>query len=324
MIRPAFKITARCPAALPSQKETGQLELLEGQGAGLYSDSKMIQLLACFSLLISSSMAVAEVTFEGFYRIENAGEHVGFSVVREDMDPKTKITTVRYFIVTTDRDHKLHEVKSISTHDAHFIPLTSDYVEKTEGQAVERLHVRIDLTGKNYHYVKQQDSIQKQGNGKLKDNEFLRPMTEHVLLLNHLKKGKAYTYDVFRDDEAAHRGGQVQVLDEATVHGHKLFQILDDAEMHPQENWLADNGQVLLSRLPKVSVTSKLVSNFEAAVGQIPFERSELLHFFPEMPKGERNLVAEHQVVLGDVKFKTEVDTHRHVIPGAMPIRLPN
>ncbi len=268
-------------------------------------------------------MANAEITFEGFYRIENAGEHVGFSVVREELDPKTKISTIRYFIVTTDRDHKLHEVRSTSTHDARLNPLTSDYIEKTEGQEVEHLHVQIKITGKNYHYVKQEDKFKKQGDGKLKDNEFLRPMTDHVLLLNHLKKGKAYTYDVFRDDEAAHRGGQVQVLDEATVKGHKLFQILDDSEMHPQENWLADNGQILMSRLPKVSVTSKLVPNFEMAVGEIPFKRSDLLHFFPEMPKGEKNLIAEHQIVLSDVKFKSEVDTHRHEIRGALPIRLP-
>src|ERR1700722_8811977 len=67
-----------------------------------------------------SVAARGETVFEGYYRVEDAGTPVGFAVAREEFDAKSGVWTIRSFIHTFDREHKLHEVSAVSRNDRDF------------------------------------------------------------------------------------------------------------------------------------------------------------------------------------------------------------
>jgi len=269
-----------------------------------------------------STFARGEVVFEGYYKIEGGGSHIGFSVLREEFDPKTNIWTIRNYVHTADRSHKLHEVTTVSQHDQFFRPLKSEYLEAEGEDDFVVTNVTIRVKGKSFTAKGQIGSPKKNElKGKLDENEVFRNVISRALLINHPANGRVFSYRVLNHDWPLHRSGVARVLDEKVSQGQKVYQILENSDSYMQEIWITGNGQILLTRHPGSNFVAKLVS-MEEAIKDQKFSRNSLTKIFFEVPEGKKNVIVKHDVIFDFGLFKAKFDTGENQFKGAVPIRL--
>jgi hypothetical protein len=152
-----------------------------------------------FPILLLSWFARADILFEGYYKLENDRRHVGFAVVRTEVDAK-KIRTTRIFIHTIDRDKKSHQSTQVTKETLTHHPMDSDFFELVEGKA-ER--VQTQFQGTSYQSQFQNKSGKQSDKWRLEPNTVLSSSVLPVLLANKPVKGKTYSYRAVQENRPA-------------------------------------------------------------------------------------------------------------------------
>jgi hypothetical protein len=281
----------------------------------------MIKNIYILTGLFFSLNLEAAIIFEGYYRIEDSGKHVGFSVLREDFDPIKKIRTIQYLVNTRDRDQKIQKIEATTRQTENYQPLSSDF-KGLDGDAPSRL--QISVAALNFQLQFRGEDIKSAQAGKFSKNEFWSSAAHRVLAANKFAVGKTYKYRALREDLGVHRVGQIQVLAHRSEKGFSIFQIYDDFENNAEEAWISIDGEILKSRIPTRNVTSTLVSTSQEALGSLGFEKSDLAIFFGDVPEGQINSIAAQKVKLKSDWFPAKIDTKPKVISGAIALRLPS
>lgn len=281
---------------------------------------RVASFLFLFSLILGPLSVQAEIVFEGFYRIERVGRHVGFSVVREEYDAVKKIRSFRYFVHTLDQDSKLRQIRGFSEHRENFEPILSDY---REDEAGKKSRTQISFTKKSFRIKQDVDGKKTERSGELRAHEVLRTIAHRVVHSMSFAKGKAISYQAIRDDDGTHRKGQVQILDVNKVGSRTIFQIVDDYEFSPEESWVTDSGEIVRNRNPKAGVISFLVADLKSAAGDLSFSPSDLVPFFDSPPEGKANLLWKESLKIPAELFGEKVDLTPRIRKDAIAVRLP-
>jgi hypothetical protein len=279
----------------------------------------MIRIPFLIILALKLSAAAAEIVFEGYYKIEKGEKPLGFSVVREEFDPKLKEWRMHYFINTRDRDHEERSINCSIRYNQNFKPLESTY-EETDGALKSSSHILFSGSKFTHKFVSK--GTKGTVSGTLGKDEFLRSSAHRVLLHNKLKKGMGYSFTALREDSGKQQSGQVKVHDEKDFGGHKVFQISDDFELYIEETWLTADGQVLSSRTPQFGITSTLVANIDIALEGSDYNRKNLAKMFGQIPLGKKNKVARGLTV-SRLSFSEKVSPQLLKLKNPTPVRLP-
>src|SRR5438132_1661888 len=96
----------------------------------------------CFMLaLLLGGRAQAEVTFEGYYRVETDGKHSGFSAYRTEYDVKNEVRTIRFYSKQTGEPAREEGIKLRQSKS--YLPLSFEhYVKDFSGSHRDKIDVK--------------------------------------------------------------------------------------------------------------------------------------------------------------------------------------
>lgn len=252
------------------------------------------------AVIFFGSSALAEVVFDGYYKIENDGKHVGFAVRQLDIDAKKKTRTYRMFVHTLDGEQKGHEESLIATSADNLRPIESS--DNDDGHTKK---LKYDAKKKS----------------KLQANEIFSISALSLLLENHPETGKFYSYMALRENNGTTNRGQMYVLKVKPMDKLQVYRVIDWFENPPIETWVASNGEILKELVPHKKLTSTLVKNADAAIGSIKFDRAVLKKTFGEIPTGQKNVLSDAANVVPD--FPEPYSSQYTFEPYATALKLP-
>lgn len=245
-------------------------------------------------LLISILFAMtsyAETQFEGFFRIEKDGKHVGYAIQRLAADSVTRTQTLTTYVRMRMPDNKEYfesfksvaAVPSLAPLQTHYRgDMSGMYVDvqaKFKGNAVV-VERRANKSAKPYRVI----------NTKLATKRpFLSSYLFYISDFGALKSGKNYMFDTFIDREGVASPGNLSVASEKSAGSLRHFQLVVDTSADPAESFVTDAGYPLGSRSTTQNFVSYWVSKRQDAVGQFEFPNNEVISLFGDLPEGQKN-----------------------------------
>jgi hypothetical protein len=242
-----------------------------------------------FLFIIFSQMVSAEVKFDGYYKIVNKGKHTGFVVERDEVDPKSKIMTVRYFVYFGPKETEF----VVATFRSDFSPISFKSDGLKEG-------IKRSLAGTCDHStcsMPAQDDSQEVDLIPLNGHTYLAAGLGLVLAAAKIKVGTTYNYDGIAEDSGQAGAGEVTIVAETNVETHKVYRAWDSMIDIQTEIWFTDQGEILRSKSTQRDVTAELTTA-DLAIGELEFQRSSLVKLFGDIPGGTTNILASGKINL--------------------------
>lgn len=251
-------------------------------------------MLLCFSPVATFA---AEIMFEGYYRIELAGKHIGYSIQRYEFDPKDKtFSTISFLRIKTGEEVMQESLKAKS--NDKFQPVSYNYT-LTQGKTLktidatfkgEIMKVKI-IDGKN---------VQDQTH-KLPKGTFLSSFLTYLMLQKKMKIDQAFQYSAVAEEDAASYNGKALIESREAKTSYDVLRILNSFKgekfvakvavvKDPKEADKYLRGEVLGTGSPTKNLSTELVESAVATENQI-VPNKILIDVFGNMPTGKNNLL---------------------------------
>ncbi len=247
-------------------------------------------------------MTWAETLFEGYYRIEESGKHIGYTIQRYSFDPKTKNRTISTYLRRKIDEDQVHTfIKSVSTERTTpkgkliFVPFLSEYSSNETGD-----NFRMSANFKNQNKPKVEfffDNARKPSDIKIETggpNSFLSNFLYYLVAAQNsdgdvqdLPLKRAIPYQAFSEDDGNYSDGFLYRIADKIVSGLTVLQIADRFAGETLESFVLPSGDMVGVRNNKTIVY--LVRDRAEAVGLLDFPQNEVTQFFGELPEGQKN-----------------------------------
>lgn len=247
-------------------------------------------LLFALAAVLWSSLAGAEVLFEGYSKVLLDGVHVGYTIQRYEFDPKKKEFTTEYFLKTNKVGGNITESLKARA-SADFKPISYQFTELVEDKprTIDAQFSGDMMTAKINHNGQTQ-TIQK----KLPKGTFLSSFLAYVMLQGKdgIKTGAKYTYNAIAEEDAGLYSGEAFVKGEETVNGLNVFKILNTFKGVQFVSYSTFKGEVIATRSPVQKVSTELVANIQEATAGLPLNSKTLGQIFGQVPQGIDNPIS--------------------------------
>lgn len=253
---------------------------------------RKLQTLASLTVLIAfltvSLHAKAEVLFDGYYKVTQFKKHIGFLVLKHEIDDKTKeFKTISYIKLSKGGFDMTETYQAVS--DGTFLPLRLSYIatqgKKTKTVAAEFKNQKMTGTvtedGKK---IKLNDSFPK--------GAFFSSALYYLMLQSKegLKTGTNFDYVGITEEGPVSIKGTVQVDKKMVTRGtSQLMKVTNSFAGSDYDNLVNGRGEVMSAVTPATSIESELVKNPEEAMGGIQMTKGTLEKIFGQVPQGKTN-----------------------------------
>lgn len=259
-----------------------------------------ILLFGVISLFFSPGAAfAAEIMFEGYYKIDLGGKHIGYAIQRYEFEPKDKSFTNTSFMRIKIGEKVSQQSLKAKTNDK-FQPLSYNYTG-AEGDAIKT----IDGTFKGETMTVKITDGKKVKNevSKLPKGTFFSSFLTYLMLQKKLELNQAFQYSAIAEEDGGSYNGKALIESKEPKTGYEVYRILNsfkgekfvslvgvvkDAK-DPAKNV---RGDVLGTNSPVQKLESTLVPASQATEGQIVPNKT-LTALFGGMPLGTANLLSE-------------------------------
>lgn len=257
------------------------------------------------SLLLFFSPAVSfagEIMFEGYYKIELSGTHIGYAIQRYEFEPKDKSFTNTSFMRLKAGGQVQQESLKAKTNDK-FQPLSYQYTA-TAGDVIKT----IDATFKGEIMTLKIIDGKKQRNEthKIPKGTFFSSFLTYLMLQKKLELNQAFQYSAIAEEEGASYNGKALIESKEPKGHYEAYRILNsykgekfvsmvgvvkDAK-DPSKNV---RGDVLGANSPVKNLSSTLVSPAALATEGHVVPNKILISLFGGMPTGQANLLSKEK-----------------------------
>jgi hypothetical protein len=239
------------------------------------------------SALLFTQNLCAETLFEGFYRIERKGKHVGYVMQRLSADTKAGTKTLTtYFRVRQDDQEKFEGTKTVVKVGSGR-PISSTYMTTTQGNPVTIVTQYNGAKGKVSFYAGKDK--------KLERVENIKPVAHaSAFIFYHadFKKmvpEKNYEYTALTEERGRIGVGILNYVNTKHTSAGQIVHVVDDFMGQPTESFVSENGEPLGSRAPLEDVIVYWVPNRQEAMGDMQFPTAEMTSLFGDLPEGKKN-----------------------------------
>lgn len=251
---------------------------------------KILKFLSLIAILIAISLnAKAEILFEGYYKVTQFKKHIGFLVLRHEIDDKTNNFKTTSFIKLGKGGFDLSEsYQAVSTGD--LAPVSINYLA-----AGDRKTKTIDVKFKDQ---KMTGSVVEDGK-KIKVNEkipkgvFLSSALYYLMLKSKdgLKTGTKFDYIAITEEGPVAMKGTVNVDKKMSTQGSlQLLKISNFFAGSEYENLVTTRGEVVSANTPATSIESELVKSKDEALDGVKLAPGTLEKIFGNTPEGKVNV----------------------------------
>lgn len=247
---------------------------------------KSVLLLIVFSFSLSSK---AELLFEGYYKVTQFKKHIGFLVLRHEIDEKTKNFKTTSFIKLAKGGFDLTEsYQAVS--DSELAPVSINYLA-----AGDKKTKTIDVKFKDGKMI---GTVVEDGKkSKLKETTtkgvFLSSALYYLMLKSKdgLKTDTKFDYAAITEEGPVVMKGTVSVDKKmVTQDSLQLLKVANNFAGSEYENLVTTRGEVVSAITPATSIESVLVKNKEEALEGIKLTAGTLEKIFGDAPAGKTNV----------------------------------
>lgn len=253
---------------------------------------KKVFLKALLSLIIlcSAINLKAEILFEGYYKVSQFKKHIGFFVLRNEIDAKTKkFKTISYLKLGKNGFDMTESLMATSNLD--FTPAEYTYLA-TDGQK----SVTIDATfkGDTMTAMMSESGEKRKISKKLQKGTFLSSSLYYMMLKSKegLKSGTQFSFNAIAEERADIFKGTSKVDKKMqTVGALQLLKVQNSFAGSDYENLITNTGQNFSAQTPATGIETELVKTSEEATQGLKYSTSHLEKIFGTIPEGKINVL---------------------------------
>lgn len=251
----------------------------------------MVRVLALLAALLIPLSTLADVLFEGYSKVNSGGVPVGYTIVRYEVDAKTKKYTATTFTKTGSLGSDITEsLKAVADEDLK--PISYSYTS-----IVGKTTKTIDAKFKKNHM----DATVDEGGKKktvrldLPKGAFLSSFLVYLMMKSKtgLKTDSKYEYEALAEEDAALIKGEAFVGKMENRNAFEVFKVLNKFKDMKFISYINDHGEVLETSSPSNSISTELVAKPADAVANFGTSPGILKSLFGDVPLGTKNIVSQ-------------------------------
>lgn len=258
----------------------------------VFSRIRALLWASTIALLMASPLHAGEIMFDGYYRVELEGKHVGFVVQRYEFDSSKKNFTSTIFtkmkIGTLLRQESLKAVSSDK-----FQPLSFQYTF-SEGDSIKTVDaiyknqadkVTASLTINDGKNTKALTSVSPKGT-------FLSSFLAYLMLQSGIDVGKKFAYSAVAEEDGNSYRGEAWVKEPAKFAGQDAMRVVNKFKGESFVSYVNKKGDVLGTESPKQNLNTILVASPALATEDQTVPNKILRQLFGDIPLGKVNPIA--------------------------------
>lgn len=252
-------------------------------------NSRRLIFVFLFMASIQFSLPIkAEILFEGFYKVTQFKKHIGFLVLRHEIDNKTKNFKTTSYIKLGKEGFDMTETYQAES-DATFIPLSLSYlaVGNKKTKTIDAKIKDLKMTG-----LVVEDGKKTKLNETLPKGAFFSSALYYLMLSSkeQLKTDSKFDYIGITEEGPVAINGSVSVDKKmATVGSNQLLKINNRFAGSDYDNLVSTRGEVYSAITPATSIESELVKNPDEATQGVKIGADTLEKIFGNKPTGKKN-----------------------------------
>lgn len=253
---------------------------------------RLVAVVVALSTALSTSLAQAEVLFEGYSKILSGTTPIGYIISKYEFDAKSKKFISTYFLKTAGQGSDITESLK-ATANAELAPIAYSYTTIV-GKDTKTIDAKFN--------GQKMDAVVKTG-GKsvtvrkdLPKGTFLSTFLVYLMLKSKdgLKTDSNYDYQAIAEEDADVYKGQATVGKEETFLGFKAFKVQNKFKDVRFVSYVNERGEVLGTSSVAQGISTELVADPAQATAKFGVSNSILKSLFGEVPAGKINLVSKN------------------------------
>lgn len=242
------------------------------------------------AILFFSVASQAEIVFEGYYKVTQFKKHIGFLILRHELDSKTKnFKTTSFMRLAKNGFDMTESYQAVS--DSALAPVSISYLaasDKKDTKTVEVTFKKKIMAG-----VVVENGKSTKINQKIDKDVFLSSAL-YFLMLNSksgLKTDSKFDFSAITEEGPNILPGQVTVEPKMITQGSlQLMKVKTKFAGPDFENLITARGEVVSAYTPATGIGSELVKSTDEALEGIKVAAGTLEKIFGDIPAGKINI----------------------------------
>ena len=245
------------------------------------------------SFFIFTTSAQAEVLFEGYYKVSQFNKHIGFAILRHELDSKTKNFKSTQYLKLAKNGFDLTESLQ-TTSDSDLRPINYTYIS-TDGKSTKTIDAQFSFKGKDGKMTAliTENGEKKKKDKKISSDTFLASALYYFMLKSKtgIKVDTKYDYTAVAEELFEASKGVVRVEKKLVSEGpFQLMKAENDFASSKYTHLISDRGEVISGNTPATGIELKLVKTSAEATEGVKVSAGTLEKIFGEVPAGKINL----------------------------------
>lgn len=245
-------------------------------------------ILVLFVSVIALSSAQAEVLFEGYYKVTQFDKHVGFVVIRNEVDAKAKQYKTTSFLKLSKNGFNLTESLQTKS-DLALTPISYTYLSTTANSSKT---IDAEFAKGKGTFVVNENGKKTTLNKKVTKDAFLSTALYYMMLNSKtgIKTNTHFNFEAIAEETAESMKGTADIDKKLVTEGKlQLMKVTNKFAGSEYENLLTDRGEVYSAFTPATGVKTLLVKDTAEATEGVKIPAGVLEKFFGEVPAGKIN-----------------------------------
>lgn len=247
-------------------------------------------LIVLFVQIAFLNFSHAEVLFEGYYKVSQFKKHIGFFILRNEIDAKTKqFKTTTFMRLGKNGFNMTESLNAVSTTD--FTPVSYSYLA-TDGAKSKT----IDMTfkGDTMSGLVLDNGEKAKVSKKLPKGTFLSSSLYYMMLKSKegLKTGTKFEFTAVAEELGDVTKGTSTIEKKMVSRGIlQLLKANNSFAGMEYENYITNQGQNISALTAATGIETELMKNSEEAVQGVKISAGTLEKVFGKIPQGKTNVL---------------------------------
>jgi hypothetical protein len=251
--------------------------------------SLLVATIFTSSLASSIAQAKPKTLFEGYYKITQGSQHIGYAILRFRFDSKSKqFSSTSYIHIKTPNGTHRESLSAMA--GSSFQPLSYQYTAQT-GKAVRTIDA--EFNGNTMEATVFDGKARRTVNSTLREGSFAYPFLFYLMLSKGLSVKTNFKFFALAPEEAVVHEGEALVASEKVVKGVSAYKIESLYKGEKTVSLVTTKGQVLGATIPSTRLTTELVAKPSLATKGFRVPEKNLKQLFGEVPRGSVHALAE-------------------------------
>ncbi|OFZ28585.1 MAG: hypothetical protein A2622_05695 [Bdellovibrionales bacterium RIFCSPHIGHO2_01_FULL_40_29] len=248
-----------------------------------------LPLIFAVGSMVFSLSASAEIIFEGYYKVSQFKKHIGFFVLRNELDSKTgNFKTISFTRLSKNGFDMTESLSTLSS--AELAPISYSYLA-TDGKKTKTIDAKFAKD--KMSAVATEDGKVSKVEKKIPKGTFLSTTLYYLMLKSKegLKTDSKYDFQAIAEELADIKTGSAKVDKKMVSQGSmQLLKVTNKFAGIEYENLISDRGEAISASTAATGIETELVKSSEEALEGVKVSSSTLEKLFGDIPTGKVNI----------------------------------